>query len=135
MTHLEWGPATTAQCAVRLGPAGDRIEHHFDNLHRQPYVLVLSNSTGGGLALQGSRADLLEFLHRAHEHVAQNTSRLAELGAALHRLHELRADAADRYGDTGYGLAEIRRLDEDEVDVLNDDLTRDLTEVPRKDTP
>ena len=56
------------------------LEHDPDQLYCQPYVLVLSNGAGDGLALQGSRRDLLDYLHRAHEHLAQNTSRQAELG-------------------------------------------------------
>lgn len=122
MPHREWGTARDAQCAVRPDTA-DHLEHEPDQPYRQPYVLVLSNSAGAGLALQGSRRDLLDYLHRAHDHVAHNTSRRAELRHALDRLRELRrerADVYDRYGDTGYGMAEIRRLDEAEVDLLND---------------
>lgn len=138
MTHLEWGTAHSAQCAVRPDNAA-HLEQEPDQLYCQPYVLVLSNSAGDGLALQGSRRDLLDFLYRAHEQVGQNTSRQAELAEALTRLRELRGERTDvyeRYGDTGYGMAEIRRLDEAEVDLLNDvaeaaaavndDLTRDV---------
>lgn len=141
MTHLEWGTAHAAHCTVRADRAA-HLEHEPDQLYCQPYVLVLSNSSGDGLALQGSRRDLLDYLRLAHEHVALNTSRHAELADALTRLREVRAERTDvyeRYGDTGYGMAEIRRLDEDEVDVLNDvaeaaaavndDLTRDVTDV------
>lgn len=122
MPHLEWGTAHGAQCAVHPDTAA-HLEHDHDQLYCQPYVLVLSNSAGDGLALQGSRRDLLNYLHRAHDHVAQNTSRHADLGRALSRLRELRGERGDvyeRYGDTGYGMAEIRRLDEAEVDLLND---------------
>ena len=122
MPHLEWGTAHGAQCAVHPDTAA-HLEHDPDQLYCQPYVLVLSNSAGDGLALQGSRRDLLDYLHRAHEHLAQNTSRQADLAEALSRLRELRGertDVVERYGDTGYGMAEIRRLDEAEVDLLND---------------
>ncbi len=122
MPHLEWGTARDAQCAVRPDTAA-HLELEPDQLYCQPYVLVLSNTAGDGLALQGSRRDLLDYLHRAHDHVAHKTSRHAELGQALSRLRELRGERTDvyeRYGDTGYGMAEIRRLDEAEVDLLND---------------
>lgn len=122
MTHLECGTARAGQCDVRPDTAA-HLQNESDQLHCQPYVLVLSNNSGDGLAVQGSRRDLLDYLDRNHAHVAQNTSRHTELSDALGRLRELRADRADgyeRYADTGFGMATIRRLDEAEVDVLND---------------
>jgi hypothetical protein len=122
MPHREWGTAHDARCAVRPDTAA-HLELEPDQPYRQPYVLVLSNSVGDGLALKGSRRELLDYLQTAHQHVARETSRHAELGEALAQLRELRGERAsltERYGDTGYGMAEIRRLDEAEVDVLND---------------
>lgn len=122
--HYEWGEAREAYFRLRVRERAlqDLLPEDDDQV-TAAYVLVLDNGNGDGLALQGSRSELLDYLLRAHQHVAGETSRHAELGAALDRLRALRgerADVSERYGDTGYGLAEIRRLDESEVDLLVD---------------
>jgi hypothetical protein len=142
--HIEWG--TAADALYTLHPSHEavtilRATDEPDTI--SPWVLGLWNGNRDGLALDGTRSQLIDYLTRVLDFVKRETDpRVIELADALTRLRELRAERTDvyeRYGDTGYGMAEIRRLDEDEVDVLNDvaeaaaavhnDLTRDVTDV------
>jgi hypothetical protein len=117
--HTEWGHASEAlytlhprELAVEELRADDADEITC------PYVLGLWNQAGDGLALQGSRRDLLTYLRLVIEHVERETDPRGELDQALRRLHTLRAErsTALEAGDH----AAVTRLDEQEVSVLDD---------------
>ena len=83
-----------------------------------PYVVGLWNQTGDGLALQGTRRELLTYLRQVIEHVERETDPRGELDQALRRLHTLRSErsAALESGDH----SAVTLLDEQEVSVLDD---------------
>jgi hypothetical protein len=86
--------------------------------YRGLWVLDLSNEDGSGLALLGSRRELVDYLDLVTAHVKFETDPRGELDQALRRLHTLREergaalDAADH--------SAVTRLDEQEVSVLED---------------
>ena len=121
--HIEYG--TAKEGLFTLHPRSQALEE----LHLQPgevsapWVLGLWNANGDGVALEGTRAEVLDFLTLARAHVARETDPRLELDQALKRLTATRTERAavlEHEGDTGYGLSEIRRLDEQEVDDLAD---------------
>lgn len=59
------------------------------------WVLDLSNEDGNGLALVGSRRELIDYLDLVVAHVKFETDPLGDLDQALRRLHTLRADRVD----------------------------------------
>ena len=82
------------------------------------WVLDLSNEDGNGLALTGTRRELLEYLDLVTAHVKFETDPSAELDQALRRLHTLRTERADAL-DAGHDST-VNRLDEEEVSILQD---------------
>ena len=122
--HTEWGGASDALYTLHTRAAAieNLLPADQDGI-TAPFVLGLWNENGDGLALQGTRRQVLDYLRQVTEHVQRETDPRLELDQALKRLHGLRAERAkilETEADTGYGLAEIRRLDEQEVDLLND---------------
>ena len=118
--HTEWGRrqrAPSTPCTRASGPP-----RNFAPMTptRSPAhtSLGLWNQTGDGLALQGTRRELLTYLRLVIEHVERETDPRGELDQALRRLHTLRAErsTALEAGDH----AAVTRLDEQEVSVLDD---------------
>ena len=72
--HTEWGHASDA--LYTLHPRERAAEElRADNAHEItcPYVLGLWNQAGDGLALQGTRRELLTYLRLVIEHVERET--------------------------------------------------------------
>jgi hypothetical protein len=117
--RTEWGYANKALYTLHTRERATE-EPHADNADEMtsPYVLGLWNQTGDGLALQGSRRELVTYLRQVIEHVERETDPREELDQALRRLHTLRAErsTALEAGDH----AAVTRLDEQEVSVLDD---------------
>lgn len=119
-THTEWGRAadslytlhTRDQAIAELQPDDE------DDL-TAPFVLGLWNGNGDGIALQGTRRELLDYLGYAIAHVQRETDPRLELDQALKRLQALREQRATAL-DHDLSSSEIARLDEHEVDLLND---------------
>ena len=117
--HTEWGHASDA--LYTLHPRERAAEElRADNADEItcPYVVGLWNQTGDGLALQGTRRELLTYLRLVIEHVERETDPRGELDQALRQLHTLRSErsAALEAGDH----AAVTLLDEQEVSVLDD---------------
>ena len=85
-----------------------------------PFVLGLWNENGDGLALQGTRRQLLDYLGLVIAHVQRETDPRLELDQALTRLHTLRHHRAAALDDANYSTCHIADLDQQEVDLLND---------------
>ena len=117
--HTEWGHAGDALYTLhpRERAAEELRAENADEI-TCPYVVGLWNQTGDGLALQGTRRELLTYLRQVIEHVERETDPRGELDQALQRLHTLRSErsAALESGDH----AAVTRLDEQEVSVLGD---------------
>jgi hypothetical protein len=120
--NTETGHARAALYNVRATNVDevDEYNSHRDGepTHGGLWVLDLSNEDGNGLALLGSRRDLIDYLDLVIAHVKFETDPRGELDQALRRLHTLREergaalDAADH--------SAVTRLDEQEVSVLED---------------
>lgn len=118
--HTEWGHA--AHSLYNVHPRQRAIEELLpDDDHELTarYVLGLWNENGDGLALQGSRRELLDYLSLAAAHVQRETDPRLELDQALKRLQALRAERSAALNHDGRA-SDIARLDEQEVDLLND---------------
>lgn len=89
--HIE---TADASCAVYTLHPRDRAVEELGEEHiiTSPYVLGLWNWVGDGLALQGTRRELLTYLRLVIEHVERETDPREELDQALRRLHTLRAE-------------------------------------------
>ena len=121
-THTDSGYARTALYTVRAAQPAE-INDYNGYRDGQPidgglWVLDLSNDDGDGLALLGSRRELVDYLELVTAHLKSETDPRGELDQALRRLHALREergaalDAAD--------FSTVSRLDEQEVTVLDD---------------
>jgi hypothetical protein len=117
--HTDWGHASDALYTLhpRERAAEELRAENADEI-TCPYVVGLWNQTGDGLALQGTRRELLTYLRQVIEHVERETDPRGELDQALRQLHTLRSErsAALESGDH----AAVTRLDEQEVSVLDD---------------
>ena len=82
------------------------------------WVLDLSNEDGNGLALTGTRRELVDYLDLVAAHVKFETDPSGDLDQALRRLHALRDERATAL-DAGHDSA-VNRLDEEEVALLQD---------------
>lgn len=117
--HTEWGQARDA--LYTLHPrrrAIKALRPDDEEAISAPFVLGLGNGNGDGLALQGTRRELLDYLAQVTEHLARETDPRPELEQALTRLrtlHQERAAASD-----AVDLATVRRLDEYEITLLTD---------------
>lgn len=121
-THTESGYARTALYTVRAANISEVDEYNSYREGEPTYsglwVLDLSNEDGDGLALLGSRRELIDYLDLVTAHVKFETDPRGELDQALRRLHTLREergaalDAAD--------MSTVTRLDEQEISVLED---------------
>jgi hypothetical protein len=117
--QTEWGHASDALYTLHTRErAAEALGADDADEITCPYVLGLFNGDGDGLALQGSRGELLTYLRLVTEHVQRETDPRGELDQALRRLHTLRAErgTALERGDQ----AAVTRLDEQEVGVLDD---------------
>jgi hypothetical protein len=115
--HTKWGQASTALYTLHTSAVAAE-ELHADAPLRGPFVLGLWNEAGDGVALEGTRRELLEYLDAARAHVARETDPQDELDQALKRLHTLRQQRGTAL-DTG-DLSAVTRLDEAEVSVPDD---------------
>ena len=114
--HTEWGHASAALYTLRkTNPA----ERHYEP-DEPAYTLGLFNAGGDGLALQGTRREILDYLSLVTEYVKRETDPRPELDQALKRLHTLRQERAAALDDANYSTCHLARLDEQEVDLLND---------------
>jgi hypothetical protein len=117
--HTDWGHASDALYTLhpRERAAEELRAENADEITGR-YVVGLWNQTGDGLALQGTRRELLTYLRQVIEHVERETDPRGELDQALRQLHTLRSErsAALESGDH----AAVTRLDEQEVSVLDD---------------
>lgn len=115
--HTEWGHAATALYTLHTsGAAAEELGANAP-VHG-PYVLGLWNEAGDGVALEGTRREILDYLDGVRAHVARETDPRTELDQALKRLHALRVERSVAL-DTA-DLTAVTRLDEDEVSVLED---------------
>ncbi len=98
--HIEHGHARGALYTLRqadIHEAGDYHEqqHRPDERTCAPvFVLDLTNESGDGLSLTGSRRELVEYLELVTTHVKRETDPLPALDRALAQLAALRAQRA-----------------------------------------
>lgn len=116
-THTEFGQAADALYTVHAAQSCE-LEYDLDEPIAEGYVLGLFNSNGDGLALHGTRREILDYLALVTAHVQRETDPRTELDQALRRLHTLRRDRADALDAGDHRTA--ARLDEDELAVLAD---------------
>ena len=117
--HTEWGHASGALYTLHPRQrAIDELRPDDEDAVTGPFVLGLWNESGDGLALEGTRRELLDYLAAVTEHVQRETDPWLELDQALRRLHTLRQQRGTALdaGDTHT----VERLDEQEVDLLID---------------
>lgn len=114
--HIETADASSALYTLHTR---ERALEELPEVHiTSPYVLGLWNWVGDGLALQGTRRELLTYLRLVIEHVDRETDPRGELDQALRRLHTLRAERSTALESGDH--AAVTRLDEQEVSVLDD---------------
>ncbi len=114
--HIETADASSASYTLhtRERALEELAEEHIT----APYVLGLWNWVGDGLAIQGTRGELLTYLRLVIEHVERETDPREELDQALRRLHTLRAERSTALESGDHSA--VTRLDEQEVSVLDD---------------
>jgi hypothetical protein len=119
--NYEWGDAEGAlfDLHTRARALEELLPDDEDQV-TQPFVLGLWNGNGDGLALQGTRSQLINYLTLVIEHVKRETDPRLELDQALKRLHGLQHERARALDDVNYSAACIAALDEQEVDLLKD---------------
>ena len=119
--NYEWGDAEGAlfDLHTRARALEELLPDDEDQI-TQPFVLGLWNGNGDGLALQGTRSQLINYLTLVIEHVKRETDRRLELDQALKRLHGLQHERAAALDDINYSTSCIAALDEQEVDLLKD---------------
>jgi hypothetical protein len=115
--HTVWGHASDALYTLHTKNAAE-MEYAPDEPIRSQFVLGLFNAAGDGIALGGTRRELLTYLRTAIEHIERETDPRGELDQALRRLHTLRQQrgTALEAGDQ----AAVTHLDAEEVSVLDD---------------
>lgn len=119
--HIEWGHAAHSLYTLHTRTRGiEELLPDKDNELTEPYVLGLWNENGDGLALQGTRRQLLDYLGLVIAHVQRETDPRLELDQALTRLHALRQERAAALDHANSSSCGIAGLDEQEVDLLND---------------
>ena len=117
--HIEWGHASIALYTLHT-PERAAEELLPQERPNGPFVLGLWNENGDGLALQGTRREILDYLGYVTAHVERETDPRLELDQALKRLHTLRQERSAALDHANYSTCDIARLDEQEVDLLND---------------
>lgn len=119
--NYEWGDAEGALYDLHTrAKALEELLPDDEDQVTQPFVLGLWNGNGDGLALQGTRSQLINYLTLVIEHVKRETDPRLELDQALKRLHGLQHERAAALDDVNYSAACIAALDEQEVDLLKD---------------
>jgi len=120
--HIEWGTAAGALYTLHTRQNGfEELRAVDEDDLTWPYILGLWNGNGDGLALQGTRREILHYLRLVTAHVERETDPQPELDQALNRLHALRQERAD-LDDANHNTdtRRIARIDEHEVELLND---------------
>lgn len=119
--HIEWGHAAHSLYTLHTRPRGiEELLPDTENELTEPYILGLWNENGDGLALQGTRRQLLDYLGLVIAHVQRETDPRLELDQALTRLHALRQERAAALNHATSSSCGIAGLDEQEVDLLNE---------------
>ena len=116
-SHTEWGKANEALHTLHDANAAEFYYEPEEPIHAA-FVLGLFNANGDGLALEGTRRQLLDYLRLVTEHVQRETDPRLELDQALKRLHTLRQERAAMLENGHYDAA--ARLDDQEIDLLKD---------------
>lgn len=120
--HTESGHARTALYTVRAANVTEVGEYNSYRDGEPTYgglwVLDLSNEDGDGLALLGSRRELVDYLELVTTHLEFETDPRGELDQALRRLHALREERGAALDAADFHT--VSRLDEQEVTVLQD---------------
>src|ERR1700694_1872168 len=116
----ETGHARGALYNVR-GANVDEVDEYNSHRDGEPthgglWVLDLSNEDGSGLALLGSRRELIDYLDLVTAHVKFETDPRGELDQALRRQATLREDRGAALDAADHSA--VPRLDEQEVSVL-----------------
>lgn len=115
-THTELGQACTAAYTLHRRTRGaHELGIHVDELS-YPLILDISNYNGDGLALEGTRAQLLQFADQLKAFILRETSPLPALTHALADLHALQRHRNQEL-DAGH---DVSRIDENEVRLLHD---------------
>ncbi len=122
--HIEHGHARGALYTLRqadIHEAGDYHEqrHRPDERFCAPvFVLDLTNDSGDGLSLTGSRRELLEYLELVITHVRRETDPLPALDLALAQLAALRIQRAAAWHTADQ--ATLNHLDDQRARLLED---------------
>ncbi|MBZ4522188.1 MULTISPECIES: hypothetical protein [Mycobacterium avium complex (MAC)] len=119
--HIEWGHA--AHSLYTLHPrerAIEELQPDDEDELTAPFVLGLWNENGDGLAVQGTRREILDYLGYVIAHVQRETDPRLELDQALKRLETLREQRSAVLENANYRTCDLARLDDVEVDLLND---------------
>ena len=115
--HTELGHAADALYTLHSATSCE-LDDDLDEPIAAGYVLGLFNCNGDGLALQGTRRQILDYLALVTAYVERETDPRAELDQALRRLRALHRDRAGAREAGDYRT--VIRLDEDEIAVLAD---------------
>ncbi|KQH79962.1 hypothetical protein AO501_07335 [Mycobacterium gordonae] len=120
--HVEWGTAAGALYTLRTRDSGiEELRPDDEDDLTSPYILGLWNGNGDGLALQGTRREILHYLRLVIACVERETDPRPQLDQALTRLNTLRlrrADLDDANQNTD--ARRIARIDDEETLLLRD---------------
>jgi hypothetical protein len=115
--HTAYGHAKTALYTVYTSPLIATAELGAIDELDGPYVLGLWNDNGDGLALEGSRADLLTYLLAATAAVRAACDPRVDLDQALRRHQHLRDEQAAALEQNRF---EDAAFDDDELEILRE---------------
>lgn len=119
--HTEWGHAAHSLYTLHARQrAIEELQPADDDEITAPFVLGLWNESGDGLALQGTRRQILDYLGHAIAHVQRETDPRLELDQALKRLQSLQQERNAAIDHTTHRTCDLGALDEQEIDLLND---------------
>ncbi|EFG75723.1 hypothetical protein HMPREF0591_4369 [Mycobacterium parascrofulaceum ATCC BAA-614] len=119
--HTEWGHAAHSLYTLHRREQGiEELRPDDQDQVTGPFILGLWNENGDGLALQGTRREILDYLRLAIAHVQRETDPRLELDQALRRLHALRHERSLALDNARHRTRGIADLDEHEVNLLND---------------
>ena len=120
--HTQSGYASGALYTVRAANVTE-VDEYNSYREGEPtrgglWVLDLCNEDGNGLALLGSRRELIDYLELVTAHVKFETDPCGELDQALRRLHTLREERGAALEAADHNA--VTRLEEQEISVLED---------------
>lgn len=121
MSNIEWGRAAHSLYSLYTRQqAINELHPDAEDELTAPFLLGLWNENGDGVALQGTRRELLDYLRLVIAHVERETDPRVELDPALKRLTTLRQQRAAALDRANVSTCDIADLDEQELDLLND---------------